>query len=116
METRRAAILGSLFPALKANQLNNLAATQGTLAVTNAAMPAAGLSGEDLTNLWLQRVGATGNIMGKIGDVAAAGGLSQAALWNQGLGSAFGAVSKAGIPSSIANAIAAYPAAGRVVG
>lgn len=108
LETRRANILGSLFPALKQNQLSNLQATGGVLGLANAAMPAAGLSGEDITNLWLQRVGATGQIMGKAGDVAAAGGLSQAALWNQAIGGAFGAISKAGIPSSIANAIAAY--------
>lgn len=108
LETRRANILGSLFPALKANQLSNIQATGGVLGLANAAMPAAGLSGEDITNLWLQRVGATGQIMGKAGDVAAAGGLSQAALWNQALGTATGAIAKAGIPSSIANAIAAF--------
>lgn len=116
LEARRASILGSLFPALKSSQLANLSAAQGTLAVTNAAMPAAGLSGEDITNLWLQRVGATGTIMGRVGDAALAGSLSQATLWNKAIGTATGAIANAGIPSSIANALAAYPAAGRVVG
>lgn len=109
LEVRRATILGSLFPALKQNQLKNLTATGETLALTDAAAPALGLSGEDLTNLWLMRVGATSDILGKKGDVASAGGISQAALWNKAIGGAFGAVADAGIPSSIANALAAYP-------
>lgn len=108
LETRRANILGSLFPALKSQQLANLQATGGVLGLSQSTLPEAGLSGQDITNLWLQRVGATGQLMGAAGTAAAQGGLSQAALWNQALGAATGAIAKAGIPSSIANAIAAY--------
>lgn len=108
LETRRANILGSLFPALKENQIKNIAATSGVLATSNAAMPTAGLSGEDITNLWLQRVGATSTLMGKAGDVNAAGMLATGNIWGNALGTATGALAKAGVPSSIANAIAAY--------
>lgn len=105
LETRRAAILGSLFPALKQNQLKNLAASEAAITLSQSSLPAAGLTGTDLTNLWLQRVGATGQLMGRAGEVAAAGGLAQANLLNQAIGGGFGALASAGIPSSFATAL-----------
>lgn len=108
LETRRANILGSLFPALKQTQISNLDATGRVFTATNAALPAAGLSGEDITNLWLQRVGATGSLMGKAGDVAGANALALGNIWSNALGTATGAIAKEKIPSSIANALVAY--------
>lgn len=108
LETRRANILGSLFPALKQAQLSNLQATQDAFKTINTATPAPGLTGEDLTQLWLARVGATGQLMGKAGEIAAQGAQAQGGFWNQAVTSGTAALAKAGIPSSIANAIAAY--------
>lgn len=108
LESRRAAILGSLFPALKQSQLSNLQATQDAFTTINTATPEPGLSGKDLTNIWLQRVGAVGGLMGKAGDVTGANAQALGSIWSKALGTATGALAKAGIPSSIANAIAAY--------
>lgn len=105
LESRRAAILGSLFPALKQNQLQNLEANRAAIALSQSTLPAAGLSGNDLTNLWLQRVGAAGQIMGQQSEAALAGALSQAKFWNAGITGATGAIANAGIPSSFYNAL-----------
>lgn len=105
LESRRAAILGSLFPALKQNQLANLGANTAAITLAQSTLPEAGLTGRDLTNLWLQRVGATGSLIGREGEVAAAGGLSQAAALGNLIGLGTGALSSAGIPSSFATAL-----------
>lgn len=105
LEARRASILGSLFPSLKANQLENLQATSGVFSLSNAAAPQAGLSGEDITNLWLGRVGATTQLAGRAADAAGSLGPALAQIYNKGIGSATGALANAGVPSSFSTAL-----------
>ena len=58
LEAQRQQILQNLFPALQQQQLKNISATSGILQQSNQMLPQAGLSGSDIANLWLQKVGA----------------------------------------------------------
>lgn len=62
LEQGRASILQNLFPNLSNVQLANLAGTQGAFNTANSALPNGGLSGTDVANLWLARVGATNQL------------------------------------------------------
>lgn len=62
LEAQRQQILQNLFPALQKQQLQNIAATSGILQQSNQMVPQAGLSGSDVANLWLQKVGALNQI------------------------------------------------------
>jgi len=88
LEQNRASLLQSLFPALKTNQLQNLAAAQGTMAAGAAEIPEAGLSGESVANIWLARVGATNQLAQSSADAAARSAMGQAQAWSQGIGGA----------------------------
>lgn len=88
LETKRQAILGTLFPNLSTVQLNNLKGAQSVLAQSNQMVPESGLGGTDIANLWLSRVGATNQLAQSAADAAARGGMAQAQVWNQGLGAA----------------------------
>lgn len=90
LEARRQSILGTLFPNLSAVQLNTLQGAQGALAQSNAMVPEAGLSGSDVANLWLARVGATNQLAQQAANAGAAGALGQAQAWQTGLGAAIG--------------------------
>jgi hypothetical protein len=105
LEARRASILGSLFPSLKQTQLSNLQATSGVVGLSEALKPKAGLTGEDIANLWLGRVGATSQLSGRAADAAGALGPALAQIYNQGIGGATNAIAGAGIPSSFASAL-----------
>lgn len=93
LESSRAQILGQLFPNLATTQLNTLAGQGNVLTQSNAIMPNAGLSGNDVANLWLARVGASTSLSKDAANAAAAGKLGQAQAWQTGFGSAinFGA-------------------------
>ena len=86
LESARANILGSLFPALKQTQLGNVAATQSALAASASELPQAGLGGESVANIWLARVGATNQLAQAQADAAAQGSKNQAAALAQGIG------------------------------
>jgi hypothetical protein len=88
LEQNRASLLQSLFPALQGNQLQNLAAAQGTMAVGAAEIPEAGMSGESIANIWMARVGATNQLAQASADAAAKGAMGQAQAWSQGIGGA----------------------------
>lgn len=62
LEQSRAQLLGQLFPNLVQSQLARTTGTQGILGGINAQMAPVGLSGGDVLNLWLARVGATTNL------------------------------------------------------
>jgi hypothetical protein len=94
LEAQRQQILGSLFPNLNAVQLQNLAATQGNLALSNQLVPEAGLGGTDIANLWLSRVGATAKLDQSAADAAARGALGVGAAWSGALGAAAPAIGK----------------------
>lgn len=95
LETQRANLLGSLFPALKQNQLANLGAAAGAFGTVNTAVPEAGLGGSDIANLWLARVGATNTLAQSAADAAARGGMAGAQIWNNALGGATQAIGSA---------------------
>jgi hypothetical protein len=91
LETARASILGQLFPNLAQTQLGVLGGQQSVLNQANQIMPQAGLTGTDIANLWLQRVGAAGSLDKNIAGVAASGAQGVAQAWQP----AFGAASNA---------------------
>lgn len=85
LESNRQAILQNLFPSLARTQIGNTQAAQSVFGTANAATPQAGLSGNDVLNLWLSRVGATSANIQQQGQVQAAGALGQGTSWAQGI-------------------------------
>jgi hypothetical protein len=88
LESARAGILGNLFPNLASTQLNLLGGQQSVLQQSNAIMPNAGLSGNDIANLWLARVGATTSLNRDSANVAARGAQGVAQAWQPAIGAA----------------------------
>lgn len=86
LETSRANILGQLFPNLTAQQLNNTTATSGVLSQSNALAPPGGLSGTDVANLWLSRVGSASKLDQQAAAIAASGAQGAAAAWQPTIG------------------------------
>lgn len=86
LDTQRQNILQSLFPNLANTQLKNLAGQQGVLQQSNAMLPGGGLSGTDVANLWLARVGATNQISSNAANIAAQGTLAQGNAFANALG------------------------------
>lgn len=111
LENSRASILGSLFPALAAQQQNKLAATSGVLQQSNALVPEAGIGGASTANLWLARVGATNQLAQDAANAAAQGGYAQAQILNSGIGGVVNALAPA-LPTTAQ----AAPAIGRGIG
>lgn len=77
----RASILQSLFPSLASTQLSNLAGTQNVLTQSNNLLPNGGLSGTDVANIWLSRVGATNQLAQSAANTAAQGALAQGNIY-----------------------------------
>ncbi len=90
IEQSRASILGNLFPNLAAQQLNRLGAQAGVLNTTNAIMPSAGLTGSDVKNLWLARVGSNAALGVQAGNVAGQGAMAQGNIWGGATGAIAG--------------------------
>lgn len=88
LENARASILGNLFPNLAQTQLGILGGQQSVLQQSNSIMPNAGLSGGDIANLWLARVGATTSLNRDSANVAARGAQGVAQAWQPALGAA----------------------------
>lgn len=88
LETSRQQILGTLFPNLATTQLNVLRGQQGVLEQSNQIMAPAGLTGKDVANLWLARVGASTQLAQQQAQIGAQGGFNAAAAWGQGIGAA----------------------------
>lgn len=85
LEGKRQTILQSLFPSLANVQLNKLTGAQNALNTSAALAPEAGLSGQEIANLWLARVGSTNQLAGQIAQAGASGAIGQA----QALGGLF---------------------------
>jgi hypothetical protein len=100
LEAQRAQILQGLFPRLQQQQMGNINATSGILQQSNSMLPQAGLSGADVANVWLQRVGAQNQLTQKMGQVVAGGqaasGQQNAAAWGA-VGNLAGSVALGGI-------------------
>lgn len=90
LESRRQAILGTLFPNLSTVQLNTLKGAQGALEQSNLMLPEAGLGGGDIAQIWLARVGATNQLAQQAANAAAQSAQGQAQAWQSGLGAAIG--------------------------
>lgn len=78
LEGKRQTILQNLFPSLANVQLAKLGGAQGALQTSAAMAPEAGLSGQNIANLWLARVGAANQLANQIAQVGAQGALGQA--------------------------------------
>jgi hypothetical protein len=85
LENSRANILQGLFPKLSQTQLSNLAGTSAGLTQSNAMLPGGGLSGTDVANIWLSRVGATNQLATQAANAAASGAMGQAQAWNSAI-------------------------------
>jgi hypothetical protein len=88
LETQRASLLGTLFPNLATTQLNRLKGLEGAAAFSNEMVPNAGLSGKDIVNLWLARVGANSSLESQKTQAGYLGGVNSAAALQQGYGAA----------------------------
>ena len=88
LENSRSQILGQLFPSLAQTQLGVLGGEQSVLNQSNAIMPNAGLSGSDVANLWLARVGASSALSRDAANVAARGAQGVAQAWQPAIGAA----------------------------
>lgn len=99
LETSRANILGTLFPNLAQTQLADLQGSEGAFNTSNAAAPNVGLSGTNVANIWLSRVGATNQLTQSAANAAAQGAMAQGNIWGQAAGGATRAASGA-VPTS----------------
>jgi hypothetical protein len=88
LETSRANILQSLFPNLAQTQLANLQGAEVAFNTSNAAAPNVGLSGTNVANIWLSRVGATNQLAQSAASAAAQGAMAQGTIWGQAAGGA----------------------------
>lgn len=95
LEAQRQQILQSLFPALQAKDLSNIQASQGALMTSEGLKPESGLSGSDIANIWLARVGATSQLSQQAGAVKAAGALGASQAWAPAIGQAVGTLGNA---------------------
>lgn len=88
LEASRQSILQNIFPNLSAVQLNQLQGQQGVLQQSNSMVPQVGLSGSDIANIWMARVGATNQLAQAGADARAAGGMAAAQAWQPAIGAA----------------------------
>lgn len=88
LEASRQSILQNIFPNLSAVQLNQLQGQQGVLNQSNSMVPQVGLSGSDIANIWMARVGATNQLAQAGADARAAGGMAAAQAWQPAIGAA----------------------------
>jgi hypothetical protein len=88
LEASRQSILQNIFPNLSAVQLNQLTGQQNVLNQSNSMVPQVGLSGSDIANLWMARVGATNQLAQAGADARAAGGMAAAQAWQPAIGAA----------------------------
>jgi len=98
LEAQRQQILQGLFPALQAKDVSQNSMAQSGLLTSEGLRPEAGLSGSDIANIWLARVGATSQLQQQAGAVRAAGALGAAQAWAPAIGQAIQTVGNS-IPS-----------------
>ena len=81
LDASRQQILQSLFPNLQAKDINEQQQAASALQLSQSMMPEAGLSGSDIANVWLARVGATSQMGQNLGAVQASGVQNAAGAW-----------------------------------
>ena len=91
LESQRQNILQTLFPKLQEQQLMNMKATSGVLQQSDAMVPQAGLSGTDVANAWLARVGALNKLSQQKASVQTNAALAARLAGAQGWGAAMSA-------------------------
>jgi hypothetical protein len=87
LDAQRQQLLTGLFPRLQAQQLGNISASQSILKQSNEMMPNAGMSGTQVANLWLARLGALNANVAASTNVEAGKVLGKAAAMGQLAGS-----------------------------
>jgi len=100
LDTARANIIGSLFPRLQQQQMGNITMGQSGVSLSEALKPDAGLSGTDIANLWLARVGATNQLAGQARNAEAVAMGNIANAWQSGI---------TGAATGLGNAFAPQP-------
>lgn len=95
LEAQRQQILQGLFPALQAKDVSQQTQLQSGLTLSEGLKPEAGLTGSDLAQIWLARVGATSQLGQQAGAVRAAGALGAAQAWAPAIGQAIQTVGPA---------------------
>ena len=88
LEAQRQNVLNTLFPNLSALQSQKMARAAGVFGTSESAMPSAGMTGTDVANIWLARVGAANSLTQQAGNVRSASALAQGNIWNAAAGSA----------------------------
>lgn len=97
LENQRQAALQNLFPRLAQTQLAETQGASSIFGTTQSATPEAGLSGTQLANSWLSRVGALNSAIGQQAGIEAAGKLAQGQIWGNAIGSAISGIGSLGI-------------------
>jgi hypothetical protein len=92
----RASILQNLFPSLTSTQLQNLQGTAGALGTADSLAPNAGLSGSNIANIWLARVGATNQLTQQGAQAAANGAMGLGNVWGSAIGGGANALGNSG--------------------
>ena len=88
LETQRQSVLQQLFPNLQQQQIGQLGAAGGVFSTSQGAVPQAGISGQDVANIWLARVGASNQLTAQAGNAAAQSAMNQGTIWSNALGGA----------------------------
>jgi hypothetical protein len=107
LESSRQNILQNLFPSLNSVQLQNLGGAQSVLSQSNSMMPEAGLSGQNVANIWLARVGATNQLAQNAANAAASAAQQQGNVWAGAVGGATRAIGGI-IPQSWNNTVSGW--------
>jgi hypothetical protein len=88
LEAQRSSILQTLFPKLAETQLQTLQGQAGVLNAAESLKPQSGMTGTDVANIWLARVGATNSLLGQQGTAAANQSYDLGKIWSAGAGGA----------------------------
>jgi hypothetical protein len=88
LQTQRQGILQQLFPNLQSQQLGQLSAAGSVFGTSQSAVPQAGLSGTDVANIWLARVGAQNQLTSQAGNLGAQSAMAQGQIWGNAVGAA----------------------------
>lgn len=99
LDTQRQQILATLFPSINNMKLADLNATAGALGTANGLTPEAGLSGNDIAKLWLERVGAVNDQNRTAADARSKAQIGTGTIINNGIGSLTSALALGGTPA-----------------
>jgi len=95
LDAQRQQILQGLFPRLQQQQMGNINAASGILTLGDQMLPESGLSGADLANVWLARIGAQNELTLGQGKAEAEGIMAKGQARNKMIGSITGGLAGA---------------------